>query len=73
MNYDIKILGEDEDNGLLEFDQLNLLTKSIKDIATKALMFRLRGFSDISPDKNLRRPWKCDCKAFREADKKAIH
>lgn len=55
MNYDIKILGEDEDNGLLEFDRLNLLTKSTKDIATKALMFKLRGFSDINPDKNLKR------------------
>lgn len=55
MNYDIKILGEDEDNGLLEFDRLNLLTKSTKDIATKALMFRLRGFSDITPDKNLKK------------------
>lgn len=55
MNYDIKIVGEDEDNGLLEFDRLNLLTKSTKDIATKALMFRLRGFSDIYPDKNLKK------------------
>ncbi|MCP1382209.1 hypothetical protein [Runella salmonicolor] len=55
MNYDIKILGEDEDNGLLEFDRLKLLTKSTKDIATKALMFRLRGFSDITPDKHLKK------------------
>jgi hypothetical protein len=55
MNYDIKILGEDEDNGLLEFDRLNLLTKSTKDIAAKALMFRLRGFSDITPDKHLKK------------------
>lgn len=55
MNYDIKILGEDEYNGILEFDRLNLLTKSTKDIATKALMFRLRGFSDINPDKNLKK------------------
>jgi len=55
MNYDIKLIGEDEDNGLLEFDRLNLLTKSTKDIATKALMFRLRGFSDINPDKNLKK------------------
>ncbi len=55
MNYDIKIIGEDEDNGLLEFDRLNQLTKSTKDIATKALMFRLRGFSDINPDKNLKK------------------
>lgn len=54
MNYDIKILG-DEDNGLLEFDRLTLLTKSTKDIATKALMLRLSGFSDINPDKNLKK------------------
>src|SRR5690606_27643968 len=53
MNYDIKIVGEDEDNGLIEFDRLNLLTKSTKDIATKALMLRLKGFSDITPDKHL--------------------
>jgi len=55
MNYDIRILGEAEDNGLLEFDRLNLLTKSTKDIAAKSLMFRLRGFSDINPDKSLQR------------------
>lgn len=55
MNYDIKIIGEDEDNGLLEFDRLNLLTKSTKDIATKALMLRLRGFSEITPDKKLKK------------------
>jgi hypothetical protein len=55
MNYDIKILGEDSDNGLLEFDRLNLLTKSTKEIATKALMLKIRGFSDIAPDKNLKK------------------
>jgi hypothetical protein len=55
MNYDIKIIGEDQDNRLLEFDRLNLLTKSTKDIATKALMFRLRGFSDINPDKSIKK------------------
>ncbi len=55
MNYDIKILGEDEDNGLIEFDRLNDLTKSTKDIATKALMLKLRGFSDINPDKYLKK------------------
>jgi hypothetical protein len=54
-NYDIKIVGEDADNGRIEFDRLNLLTKSTKDIATKALMLRLRGFSDITPDKSLKR------------------
>lgn len=55
MNYDIKIIGENEDNGLLEFDRLNLLTKSTKDIATKALMLKLSGFSEIAPDKNLKK------------------
>jgi len=55
MNYDIKIVGDDEDNGLIEFDRLNLLTKSTKDIATKALMLQLRGFSDINPDKNIKK------------------
>lgn len=55
MHYDIKIFGDDKEHGLLEFDRLNLLTKSTKDIATKALMLRLRGFSDINPDKNLKK------------------
>tara|TARA_R110002126_G_scaffold103233_1_gene236185 strand:- start:635 stop:1576 length:942 start_codon:yes stop_codon:yes gene_type:complete len=54
MNYDIKIIGDDIDNGLLEFDRLNLLTKSTKEIAIKALMLKLRGFSEITPDKNLK-------------------
>lgn len=55
MNYDIKIVGGDEDNGLMEFDRLTNLAKSTKDIATKSLMLRLRGFSDIKPDKNLKK------------------
>ena len=55
MDYDIKIVGEDADNGRIEFDRLNLLTKSTKDIATKSLMLKLRGFSDITPDKNLKK------------------
>ncbi len=55
MNYDIKILGEDDDNGLLEFDRLNQLTKSTKEIATKALMLRLRGFSEITPETALKK------------------
>ncbi len=54
MNYDIRIVGEDEDNGLLEFDRLATLTKTTKDIATKALMLTLRGYSDITPDKRLK-------------------
>ena len=53
MNYDIKIIGDIEDNGLIEFDRLSLLTKSTKEIATKALMLQLRGYSDIKPDKHI--------------------
>lgn len=55
MNYDIKIVGEDEDNGKIEFDRLTTLAKSTKDIATKALMLQLRGYSDIAPDKHLKK------------------
>src|SRR5690554_5161556 len=55
MNYDIKIIGENEDNGRIEFDRLSTLTKSTKDIATKALMLQLRGYSGITPDKHLKK------------------
>ncbi len=51
MNYDIKIRGAAEDNGAIEFDRLNQLTQSTKDIATKALMLKIRGYSEIKPDK----------------------
>ncbi|HBT74040.1 MAG TPA: hypothetical protein DEB37_17895 [Lysinibacillus sp.] len=54
MNYDIKILGAEEDNGAIEFDRLGFLTRSTKDIATKALMLQLKGFSGIKPNKNLK-------------------
>lgn len=53
MNYDIKIRGDKNDNGMLEFDRLNLITQSTKEIATKALMLKIRGFSDIKPDNTL--------------------
>jgi hypothetical protein len=54
MHYDIKIRGAKEDNGSLEFDRLNQITQSIKEIATKALMLKIRGFSDIKPDPKLK-------------------
>lgn len=54
MNYDINIIGNEEDNGTIEFDRLSLLAKSTKDIATKALMFNYKGFSQINPDKKLK-------------------
>ena len=55
MNYDIKILGTKEDNGTIELDRLSFLAKSTKDIATKSLMLKYRGFSQINPDKNLKK------------------
>jgi len=53
MNYDIKITGDQDDNGSLEFDRLNLITQTTKEIATKALMLKIRGFSEIKPDAKL--------------------
>lgn len=54
MNYDINIIGSKDDNGTIELDRLSNLAKSTKDIATKALMFRYKGFSQIPPDNNLK-------------------
>lgn len=54
MNYDIKIRGDVQDNGAIEFDRLNQLTQSTKEIATKALMLKIRGYSDIKPDKKIK-------------------
>lgn len=55
MNYDIKIKGNENDNGSIEFDRLNALTKTTKEIATKALMLQLRGYSDIKPERNIQK------------------
>ena len=55
MNYDIRIVGDSEDNGLIEFDRLAMLTKTTKDIATKALMLRLTGYSDDKPNEHLKK------------------
>lgn len=54
MYYDIKIRGDKNDNGLLEFDRLNQITQNTKEIATKALMLKIRGFSEIKPDKKIK-------------------
>ncbi|MBU0559498.1 MAG: hypothetical protein KKG93_07980 [Bacteroidetes bacterium] len=51
MNYDIKIKGELEKDGLIEFDRFNQITHNTKDIATKSLMLRLGGFSELTPNK----------------------
>ena len=54
MNYDIKIRGDRNNNGMLEFGRLNLIIQSTKEIATKALMLKIRGFSDSKPDNKLK-------------------
>ncbi len=47
MNYDIKIKGEDRDDGRIEFDRLARLAKTTKEIAQKALMLKLFGYSGV--------------------------
>ena len=49
MNYDIKITNSSSDDGLIEFDRLSFLTQSTKEIAIKAMMLMLAGFSEIKP------------------------
>jgi len=55
MNYDIKIQTDSTEVSRLEFDQLARLAKSTKDIATKALMLNLYGYSDIKPNKETKK------------------
>jgi anti-anti-sigma regulatory factor len=55
MNYDIKITGNNKDRGQIEFDRLSLLAKSTKEIAQKALMLKVFGFSDIELSAQFRR------------------
>jgi hypothetical protein len=55
MNYDIKITGEVQNHGQIEFDRLSLLAKSTKEIAEKALMLKVFGFSDIELSSQFKR------------------
>jgi len=55
MNYDIKIKGNKNDDGSIEFDRLSSLADTTKEIATKALMLQLRGYSDVKPDAKIRK------------------
>ena len=70
MNYDIKILGEEADNGSIEFDRLSTLAKSTKDIATKALMLRLKGFSEIKPDSQIKKALDIKLQSLKGSAKK---
>ncbi|MXS70725.1 hypothetical protein GSF70_05800 [Flavobacteriaceae bacterium W22] len=55
MNYDIKIKGNKNDDGSIEFDRLSSLADTTKEIATKALMLQLRGYSDVKPDAKIKK------------------
>ncbi|MFZ5430340.1 MAG: hypothetical protein ACOZDD_08915 [Bacteroidota bacterium] len=55
MNYDIRISGDNKDRGQIEFDRLSLLAKSTKEIAEKALMLKVFGFSDIDLSSQFKR------------------
>lgn len=55
MNYDIKIKGNKNDDGSIEFDRLSSLADTTKEIATKSLMLQLRGYSDVKPDAKIRK------------------
>lgn len=55
MNYDIKIKDDSHHNGLLEFERLGLITQITKEIATKALMLKMTGYSDIKPENSIKR------------------
>jgi hypothetical protein len=47
MNYDIKIKGDDLDNGTIELDKMANIARATKEIAQKALMLKIFGYSDL--------------------------
>lgn len=50
MNYDIQIHSKNTEGGKIEFDRLAKLAKSVKEVATRSLTFRLYGFSALKPN-----------------------
>lgn len=55
MNYDIKILNKNGLEGALEFDRLGIITKTTKEIALKSFMLKYRGYSDLTPNKKIKK------------------
>lgn len=53
MNYDIKLINNYEGKGRIELDRMEFLAKHLKNIAQKALLLHLYGYSKISMPKNL--------------------
>lgn len=62
MNYDIKILGDDVDNGSIEFDKLAALTRATKDIALKSLALLIYGYSGVTLSKEIKNALKIRAK-----------
>lgn len=54
MNYDIKIKGDSGDDGTIELEKLANIAKTTKDIAQKALMLKLFGYSDLKVPSNIK-------------------
>lgn len=48
MNYDIKLINNYEGKGRIELDRMEFLAKHVKDIAQKALLLQLYGYSKVS-------------------------
>lgn len=53
MNYDIKLINNYEGKGRIELDRIEFLAKHVKNIAQKALLLQLYGYSKVSMPKNL--------------------
>lgn len=54
MNYDIKIKSNNKNASAIELDRISSIAHDTKDIATKALMLRIHGASDIKPNAKLK-------------------
>lgn len=55
MNYDIKIANNFEGQGQLELDRVGFLAKHLKEIAKRALLLQLFGYSKVRLDKKIKK------------------
>ena len=69
MNYDIKILNSKGSKGALEFDRLGVITKTTKEIAQKSFMLKYIGYSDLNPEKKIKRALAIRLEKFDCVDK----
>lgn len=54
MNYDIKIKSNNKNASAIELDRISSIAHDTKEIATKALMLRIHGTSDLKPHAKLK-------------------